>query len=65
MSVTFSSAMDLARMRHVHGDIAHANDDGRLAVKVEVQVGKERMAVIPGDELRSGETVAQVFAGDA
>jgi hypothetical protein len=51
--------------RHVGGDVAVPDHDGALAGQVELEVAVVGVAVVPGDELRSGPAPGEVLAGDA
>src|SRR5690606_8629240 len=50
--------------RHVHGDVADADDNHVTAIQVDLQVYKVGMAIIPGDKLCGREAPGQVFARD-
>ena len=51
--------------RHVHGDVAHADDNGTCGRKLERLIREVRMAIVPAHEGGGGMTAGQAFTYDA
>jgi hypothetical protein len=50
---------------HVGGNVADADDHRALAIEVEFEVRKIRVAVVPGDEIRGGMAPVQILPRDS